>query len=337
LPEIRFVLAIMGPHPQPAQRDEIFSLANTTLVESDYRLEWMADGARDFQESHHWLGDLIRTHKVDVVHINGYAHGCLSAGGPVIVVAHSDVLSWWQAVHKCAPPPAWDGYRERVISGLSAAARIVAPTMATLRDMEHHYLPLRGNAAVIPNGIKLAAFGPLAKRSVVLAAGRLWDAAKNLSALDAVAPLLAWPVEIAGDVEHPDGGVQNCPNVRVLGRLDPAALAQSLGRAAIFVAPARYEPFGLAILEAAASGCALVLGDIPSLRETWDGAAVFVDPEDLSALTGVINALIGNPQQRTRLATAARHRARCFPLHRMAETYSALYEDVVARARVEVA
>ena len=33
-----------------------------------------------------------------------------------------------------------------------------------------------------------------------------------------------------------------------------------MGEAAIYVAPARYEPFGLAILEAAAGGCALVLG-----------------------------------------------------------------------------
>ncbi len=32
--------------------------------------------------------------------------------------------------------------------------------------------------------------------------------------------------------------------------------------------PARYEPFGLSVLEAALSGCALVLGDIPSLRES---------------------------------------------------------------------
>ncbi len=51
-----------------------------------------------------------------------------------------------------------------------------------------------------------------------------------------------------------------------------------MGEAAIFAHPARYEPFGLAVLEAAMAGCALVLGDIPTLRELWDGAAVFVAP-----------------------------------------------------------
>ena len=39
---------------------------------------------------------------------------------------------------------------------------------------------------------------------------------------------------------------------------------------------ALYEPFGLAVLEAAQAGCALVLSDIPTFRELWDGAALFV-------------------------------------------------------------
>ena len=53
---------------------------------------------------------------------------------------------------------------------------------------------------------------------------------------------------------------------------------------------------------AAAAGCALVLGDISSLRETWDGAALFVDPDDPPSLNAAIHALIANPGQRTRLA-----------------------------------
>ena len=60
--------------------------------------------------------------------------------------------------------------------------------------------------------------------------------------------------------------------MRLLGSLSPRALAAWLARAAIYCLPARYEPFGLSVLEAALSGCALVLGDIPSLREIWDDA-----------------------------------------------------------------
>ena len=58
LSEIRFVLATMGPRPRQAQRDAICEFENVTLVESDYRLEWMADGVVDFTESCDWLIDL---------------------------------------------------------------------------------------------------------------------------------------------------------------------------------------------------------------------------------------------------------------------------------------
>jgi glycogen(starch) synthase len=338
LPDTHFVLATMGPRPHPAQREEMHRLRNVTLVESGYRLEWMADGGADLVQSRRWLGRLVRRFGVDVVHINGYAHGCLDTDRPVIIVAHSDVYSWWEAVHKGAPPPAWNDYRARATAGLAAAVRIVAPTAATLCDLDRHYLSLRDNAAVISNGVDMAAFQPLAKRPVVLSAGRLWDAGKNLAALDAVASRLLWPVEIAGEAQHPDGSTRNFANVRLLGRLDPAAMAQRLGHAAIFAAPARYEPFGLAVLEAAASGCALVLGDIPSLRENWNGVALFVDPENPPELAGAINALIAEPQRRSQLAAAARRRAGCFTLARMAEAYAALYEDVAfARARLETA
>jgi hypothetical protein len=57
--------------------------------------------------------------------------------------------------------------------------------------------------------------------------------------------------------------------VRCLGPLEASELAGWMHRAAIYALPARYEPFGLSALEAAQAGCALVLGDLSSLREVW--------------------------------------------------------------------
>lgn len=327
LPDTRFILATMGPRPVQAQRDAIFQLGNVTLVESDYRLEWMAGGDINFEASRRWLFELISRYAVDVVHVNGYAHGRLG-GHPVIVVAHSDVFSWWEAVHKCAAPPEWDQYRKHVTAGLAAASRIVTPTVAVIDDLERHYLPLAGAAVVIPNGVDATPFQTTTKQPLVLAAGRLWDAAKNLAALNAAAPGLAWPVAIAGETEHPEGGTVRFANVRLLGRLTPAEMARTLASAGIFAAPARYEPFGLAILEAAAAGCPLVLGDIPSLHENWNGAAVFVDPERPAELHAALAMLIANPEKRRRLAAAARSRARCFTTDRMAQAYAGLYRAI---------
>jgi glycogen synthase len=329
LPEIHFILATLGPRPVEAQRDAVRKLRNVMLVESDYRLEWMADGDFDFEQSLNWLYELIEEHDVDLVHVNDYGHARLGLDLPVVAVAHSDVLSWWEAVHKSAAPAQWDGYRGRVIAGLAAATRIIAPTAAALGDLDRHYLPQASRASVIPNGIDVAAFPVLDKRPVVLGAGRLWDAAKNVAALDAAAPGLPWPVEIAGEVEHPEGGVAGCSNVRLLGRLPPAEMARHLGSAGIYAAPARYEPFGLAILEAAAAGCPLVVGDIASLRENWDGAALFADPESPAELHTAIVALIADPEERSRLARVAQCRARSFTLDRMAQAYSVLYRDMM--------
>jgi glycosyltransferase involved in cell wall biosynthesis len=207
-----------------------------------------------------------------------------------------------------------------------------------LRDLERPYGRLDSATKVIPNGVDSTAFPPSPKATVVMAAGRIWDAAKNLAVLDAIAPDLLWPVEIAGEVEHPEGGAARYSNVRLLGRLSPTEMTRCLGCAAIFVAPARYEPFGLAILEAAAAGCALVLGDIPSLRENWDGTAVFIDPEDRAALTSAINGLIANPRERSRVAAEGRRRARDFTLPRMARAYAGLYRKMTrTSARLETA
>lgn len=102
-----------------------------------------------------------------------------------------------------------------------------------------------------------------------------------------------------------------------------------MARAAIFALPARYEPFGLAALDAASAGCALVLGDIPSLRETWDGAATFVPPDAPAALQSALEALIHDETRRGAAARAARRRAARYCATAMVDRYAALYTRLV--------
>src|ERR1700761_8913178 len=134
LPDVHFILATLGPRPKPAQRTALARLANVTLAESDFPLEWMPGGQTDIAASHRWLEALARRHAVDVVHVNGYAQAKLDYACPRIVVAHSDVLSWWLAVHGAEAPAEWQDYRRQVIGGLHAADRVVVPTRAVLRD-----------------------------------------------------------------------------------------------------------------------------------------------------------------------------------------------------------
>jgi glycogen synthase len=207
-----------------------------------------------------------------------------------------------------------------------------------LSALERHHGPL-GRAAVIPNGRDPRRFTPGSKQPFVLCAARLWDEAKNAAALDAVAPTVAWPVYLAGERANPGSGRAGpAPaGARVLGRVEGDALAGWYARAAIYALPARYEPFGLSILEAALSGCALVLGDVESLRETWDGAAIFVPPDDLDALREALTRLASSSALRGHLGEAARERGLRFGADRMGEAYQHAYESLVPcrRARGE--
>jgi glycosyltransferase involved in cell wall biosynthesis len=205
-----------------------------------------------------------------------------------------------------------------------------------MTELLRHYGPLH-STAVIPNGRDGSLYAPLPKRNFVLAAGRLWDEAKNIPALDHAAANLGWPVFVAGDGAHPSGTHYRPRHVKLLGSLSESELAAKLARAAVYALPARYEPFGLSILEAALSGCALVLGDIPSLRENWEGAAVFVGPDDTGALEAALLHLAGNEHRRRCLAAKARERAVSFTPERMAAGYLGAYARLAEKSKLSPA
>jgi glycosyltransferase involved in cell wall biosynthesis len=195
---------------------------------------------------------------------------------------------------------------------------------------------LRGGR-VVPNGRDAAEFQREEKRPGIFAAGRIWDEAKNLSALAAVAERLPWLIEIAGDAQDPNGRSIELKNVVSLGKLPNGELKQHLAECAIYALPARYEPFGLSALEAGLCGCALVLGDIPSLREVWGDAAVFVQPDDHEALVAALDHLIADQDMRTHYAERARQQAAQYSPTRMADGYRTAYRDCLNRHRTAIA
>jgi len=320
-------LATMGAPLRWHQRLQVSGCRGLTVHESDWQLEWMANPWDDVDLAGRWLLDLERKVQPDLVHLNQFAFGALAFRAPKLVVAHSCVLSWWRAVHGQAAPANWSPYRTRVAQGLAGADMVAAPTAAMLRTLSRNYGRQR-NTRVLPNGRDPAAFRPGGKLHHVFAAGRFWDEAKNLAALDAVAGGLGWPVKIAGSCAHPDGRKVRPVHAQALGELPAHDIARRLAAASIYALPAKYEPFGLSILEAGLSGCALVLGDIPSLREVWGDAAAYVLPDDHRALRHTLDHLIANQSERTRLALAARQRGLRYTAERMADANVAAYASL---------
>jgi glycosyltransferase involved in cell wall biosynthesis len=331
---VEVTLAVLGPAPAPDQRTAA-ARAGVRLEHCPGRLEWMDEPWNDVDRAGAWLLDLASRVAPDIVHLNGYSHAALPWPAPAVVVAHSCVCSWWQAVLGTDAPASYGEYRRRVRRGLDAAAVVIAPTRAMRAALTAAHGRLR-NARVIPNGLDVEAVlaAPPAHGSRILTAGRVWDPAKNVLALCEAAAGLAWPVYLAGDtrLSPSDPEPSLAPGVIALGRLPASAMRAWYGRCAIYVHPARYEPFGLAVLEAAAAGCALVLGEIPSLRENWEGAAVFVDPRDPAALRDALDSLIADDAARTRLGASARARARGFSCDAMTDAYLHAYAAAARRS-----
>lgn len=326
---VEVTLVAMGGRPSAEQSRAAALLPNLELIESDLKLEWMTDPRSDLRQAQELLLQAEAAFAPDIVHVNGYANAAAGFAAPILIVAHSCVSSWWQACLREPIPRSWDAYRHRLQQGLAAADCVVAPSRAFLGSFMAANI-ISSPSRVIYNGRDPQCYRPRTKRPFVLAAGRLWDQAKNIGAVCRAAARLSQPVHVAGD------GILPGPlprNLRFLGLLDSAELAVQMAEAAVFIAPARYEPFGLAVLEAALSGCALVLGDIPTMRELWDGAASFVSPGDSDALANAIALLLADRQAAARAGLAARQRALKYGAEQMASAYVALYQELLASAR----
>jgi glycogen synthase len=324
---VEIVLTTEGGPLSPEQRSALVGIRGLALEESTFRLEWMDEPWEDVRAAGAWLLEIEGRFRPDVVHLDSYSHGALPFRAPKVVVGHSCVLSWFEAVKGFAAPASWNRYRMAVRAGLRAADAIAAPSRWMASALQRLHGPIRA-PIVIPNGRDPRRFRPGTKEDFVLAAGRLGDDGKNAAAVLRVAQQLPWPVYLAGETPPPAPSAA----ATFLGRLPERELAGWLSRAAIFVHPARYEPFGLGVLEAALSGCALVLGDIPSLRENWDGAAEFVDPSSDGEIASRVRGLAVEPSRRRTLAERARNRALGLGPDRMAASYLHLYAALRGRA-----
>ena len=335
---IDVAIATMGPEPSRPQCEEASAIRNVDLFKSGYKLEWMQDPWSEVRAAGEWLLSLERRLKPDLVHLNGYAHAALPWKSPKLVVGHSCVYSWWRAVRSRKPPAEWNAYKTAVQRGLRAADLVVAPTQAMLDALNENYpLCIGERGRVVSNGLDPHDFSPALKQKFIFTAGRLWDEAKNIQTLAGVAWQLPWALCLAGEKQNADNGVSLVlkDNCYALGNLPRDVLRRWYSCAAIYVLPARYEPFGLTVLEAALSGCALVLGDIESLRENWGEAAVFVNPEDRLGMRDVLFKLVNDEGYRARLGRAAREHALQFSAGAMAEQYVDVYRNLLSRRDTE--
>jgi glycosyltransferase involved in cell wall biosynthesis len=247
---------------------------------------------------------------------------------PVVATAHSCVATWWAAVRGGDLPPHWAWQRARTLAGLRRADLVLAPSRSHAAAIERCYGPLEA-VRVVSNAVASSAAGP-DKLPYVVAAARWWDEGKNARLLDEAAGRASWPVLAAGATEGPDGTAFTFHHALSHGPVPAPEMRHLIGRAAIVASPSLYEPFGLVALEGAAAGAALVLSDIPTYRELWEGAALFAPADDAAAFAAAIDTLAVDPARRLSLGREAAARAAALSPERQAEALLAAYAAMAA-------
>ena len=305
---------------------------------TEFPLEWMQNSEAGIIQSEKYLERLIAEVKPDLLHLSQFCYGSLAVGIPKIVVAHSDVRSWWRSVHEESPPqnPWLNWYTSLVSQSLLGADVVVAPSQWMLDAVRDNYAISPRRTQVIHNGRDPDLFKSAdPKTNRVLAAGRIWDEAKQINLL--MEHTQAVPVKIAGSATHPGSGrafvITSNTNVTFCGEQDEAGLRSLYSASAMYAATSRYEPFGLAPLEAALSGCALIANDIPTFHELWGDAAFYFKHNDADSLADAIRALSENPALRVEYGHRARRQARQhFTSTRMVAEYEEIYSSLTARS-----
>jgi glycosyltransferase involved in cell wall biosynthesis len=331
---------------QPLQQDQELWVRHTQGAylqsfqchSTHFRLEWMENAGADVKASRESVAQSVQAFCPDLLHANQFCFASLGLGIPVVLAVHSDIRSWWRAVHDAAPPDSewFRGYDRQVREGLCGATTVVAPTQWMLNQICRDYGVPEASTSVIPNGCSPESYdASRPKRLQAVSIGRLWDEGKNVASLSQMRSQV--PILIAGDTRPPAGSIaaawhepQRDGSAHYLGRLATNRVRELLAESAIYIACSRYEPFGLAPLEAAFSGCAILANDIPSLREVWGEDALFYRENDNHSLTECLDALADDPDLLARMAGRARRRAsERYTGAAMTEAYLGLYRSAL--------
>ncbi len=336
---IRVTLVSFGQIPLPEQTAWMERLRALEYRPTAFRLDWMHEGQQDFGDASDYLCAVAAEIKPDLFHSNHLCYGALPVTIPRIVVAHGDLITWWKSVHGHGPKEsAWlRWYRDTTAQGLSEASAVVAGSDWMLEAVRGSY-PASMNGTVINHGRNPIHFNPyVTKNNAVLAIGRILDPAAQVNLLaershpvpvcvvDAKQPEHCSETVFRTDVGFNDGS----EGVVLRGPRSETQLRLLYSRASIYVSASRYEPAGMTILEAALSRCALILNDIPAMREIWGPAAVYFRTNDGDSLSEAVRIINSDANLRRSFANRAFNRAReCYNSNRMTSNYIQLYRTV---------
>jgi len=192
----------------------------------------------------------------------------------------------------------------------------------------HVFLPLSSikRTSIIKNNIIFA--GRLVNHKNIFL---LLKAAKFLSSTLDFKLLICGTGPLSGQIREFIKQSKLDEQVELCGYVNQETLLRLLRESSLLVSPSLYEGCPNVVLEAMASGCPVVISDIPAHRDILDEkSAIFFNPNDHTELENAIRKVYSHPQESIKRALNAREIAENFRLDNTVNSYIKIYEKLIS-------
>ena len=223
--------------------------------------------------------------------------------------------------------------------------RIICVSKAVREELVKWRPELENKTTVIFNGIRLENYHfedrkkHHSENPIIISIGRLTCAKNYYRAIQAVALLKNRLSEhfkylIAGD--GPEYAKMNTlikelnmdGIVKLLGRREN--IPELLSQGDIFFIPSLWEGFGIAAVEAMASGLPVVASNVPGVRDVvGDEAGIFIDPESIDEMANALEKLLNDKNLASRLGSGGLNNAGNFSLEKCADNHLRIYNSLI--------
>lgn len=190
---------------------------------------------------------------------------------------------------------------------------------------------------IIPNGISPENFNPKKKEKKILVVTRLFERKGVQYVIDAMKGITDYELVICGDGPYKEKLEQqiksiNANNIHLLGFVSNEQLKNEYETSSIFVLPSSSENFPVVLLEAMASGCAIITSNVTGCPEVVGDTALLVDPKESGEINKALVRLISDDELRLKLGHEARERVlKNFTWKQVAQDYVEMYEKISGR------